>query len=180
MIGRVCAAFLLWAAAAIVLPAQTAPGVLRAPATAIAPALTFTLLHSFDYTDGSTPVAGLVQGTDGRFYGTTSLGGANSCFGDSCGTVFRVTPGGTLTTLHSFDSAGGYEPAAGLVLAIDGNFYGTTEYGGANGCFDGSCGTVFRITPGGTLTTLHSFDETDGSYPYAGLVLVYCPTNKWQ
>ena len=70
------------------------------------------------------PYAGLVQGTDGNFYGTTSEGGANGY-----GTVFKITPSGTLTTLHSFDVTDGAYPYAGLVQATDGNFYGTTSRG---------------------------------------------------
>ena len=108
----------------------------------------------------------LVQGTDGNFYGTTSLGGAYS----GCGTVFKITPTGALTTLHSFTGADGCS-RGGLVQATDGNFYGTTGEGGNFSCFDLSgCGTVFKITPAGTLTTLHSFDGVDGSEPEGGLV----------
>jgi uncharacterized repeat protein (TIGR03803 family) len=126
----------------------------------ITPGGTLTTLHSFDGTDGYGLKAGLIQATDGNFYGTTEGGGANGY-----GTVFKITAGGTLTTLHSFDGTDGTAPFAGLVQATDGNFYGTTEEGGAN-----RYGTVFKITPSGTLTTLHSFDETDGAYPLAGLV----------
>ena len=80
---------------------------------------------------------------------------------DGYGTVFKITPSGTLTTLHSFNGTDGSgNPAAALVQGTDGNFYGTTESGGANGP-----GTVFKITPSGTLTTLHSFDGTDGAEP---------------
>jgi uncharacterized repeat protein (TIGR03803 family) len=137
-------------------------------ATAIAsPAQTLTTLLSFDVTDGDNPLAGLVQATDGNFYGTTFGGGANGY-----GTVFKITPSGTLTTLYSFCPGGGecvdgLWPRAGLVQATDGNFYGTASAGGANGA-----GTVFRITPSGTLTTLHTFGSQtdDGYYPYAGLV----------
>src|SRR5271157_226339 len=118
-------------------------------------------------TDGSSPLS-LVQATDGNLYGTTLYGGAN-CPPKGCGTVFEITPGGRLTTLHSFDYTDGYQPYAMLVQATDGNFYGTTAYGGAN-CAPYGCGTVLKITPGGTLTTLHDFDGTDGYYPYAGLV----------
>jgi len=143
---KACGVFLLWAVAAIVLPGQTAPGVLSAPARTIAPAVMFTLLHSFDITDGQSPYAGLVQGTDGNFYGTTELGGA-----DDKGTVFKITPSGTLTMLHNFDGTNGAVPYAGLVQATDGNFYGTTYTGGAD-----DYGTVFKITPRGKLTTLHS------------------------
>ena len=121
--------------------------------TAIAsPAQTFTALHSFVGTDGSYPYAGLVQATDGNFYGTTSQFGPG---GNGYGTVFEITAGGVLTTLHSFDFTDGAYPWAGLVQATDGNFYGTTDGGGAS-----SYGTVFKITAGGVLTTLHSFVGT--------------------
>src|SRR5580658_325815 len=127
---KACGMFLLWATAAIALPAQT-----------------FTTLNSFDYTDGANPGAGMVQGTNGKFYGTTYVGGATSN-----GSVFSITTGGTLMTLHIFNGTDGANPAAGLILGTDGNFYGTTVNGGANGE-----GTVFSITASGTLTTLHNF-----------------------
>jgi uncharacterized repeat protein (TIGR03803 family) len=133
----------------------------------ITPGGTLTALHSFAGfpTDGSLPYAGLIQATNGNFYGTTIAGGAHNR-----GTVFKITPSGTLTTLHSFDGTDGQGPYyAELVQATDGNFYGTTYEGGSNACSFG-CGTVFKITPSGTLTTLHSFDGTDGQQPYAGLV----------
>jgi len=142
----------------------------------ITPGGTLTTLHSFQATDGLLPVAGLVQATDGNFYGTTQYGGTvTNCseITGTCGTVFKVTPQGALTTLYSFDSSDGAYPQAGLLQASDGNFYGTTREGGASqNCSYQTygCGTVFRITPEGTLTTLHSFTGTDGSYPYAGLV----------
>jgi uncharacterized repeat protein (TIGR03803 family) len=134
-------------------------------ATAIAsPAQTFTTLHSFDGTfpDGGTPLAGLLQGTDGNFYGTTKGG---YCTGVSlCGTVFKITPGGTLTTLHRFGGDGLADPWAGLLQATDGNFYGTTLIGGAYGD-----GAVFKITPGGMLTVLYSFTG-NGEGPYTRVV----------
>jgi uncharacterized repeat protein (TIGR03803 family) len=123
-------------------------------------------------TDGVSPEAGLVQGTDGNFYGTTSGGGANGLWG----TVFSITPSGTLTTLHSFDGRDGAYPDARLFRGTDGNFYGTTADGGAGAACnpDFFCGTVFKITPSGTLTTLYNFCSqincTDGEYPLAGLV----------
>jgi uncharacterized repeat protein (TIGR03803 family) len=138
-------------------------------ATAIASAAqTFTTLHSFDGKHGATPYAGLVEATDGNFYGTTVEGGNNGG-----GTVFKVTPGGKLTTLHSFCSQrncrDGASPYAGLLQATDGNFYGTTYKGGTSGY-----GTVFSISPSGKLTTLHSFCSqrncVDGANPYAKLV----------
>ncbi len=138
---------------------------------------TLTTLHSFDWYDGASPTGALVQGNDGNFYGTTYGGGADPHYG----TVFKITPAGALTTLYSFcaqaNCADGAMPYAGLVRATDGNFYGTTLEGGSNtGCSlgSGSCGTVFKITPGGTLTTLYSFCAqhgcADGGNPYAGLV----------
>jgi uncharacterized repeat protein (TIGR03803 family) len=138
----------------------------------VAPAQTFTTLASFDETNGANPESSVVQGFDGNLYGTTVNGGASGNCTNGCGTVFKITSGGTLTTLHSFDLTDGLAPIGGLVQAADGNFYGTTEGGGAN-CANG-CGTVFKITPEGTLTTLYSFCAqtgcTDGSFPYAGLV----------
>ncbi len=115
----------------------------------------YTLLYSFcsqsSCADGEYPYASLVQGTDGDFYGTTSQGGT---FG--AGTVFKITRLGALKTLHNFGKnsacADGLSPYAGVIQAADGNFYGTTEYGGTAGE-----GTIFRLTPGGKLTTLYSF-----------------------
>jgi uncharacterized repeat protein (TIGR03803 family) len=192
-----------------------------------------TVLYNFcslsNCTDGSTPYSGLTLATDGNFYGTTSAGWTNCVNGVNCGTVFRLTPNGTLKTLYSFcaqtNCTDGASPYAGLIQATDGDFYGTTEAGGANctatggcgtlfkitskgglstlysfcaqsGCTDGNrpkslmqaangdiygstslggsstactdgCGTIFKMTPGGTPTTLHSFDSTDGSNPSA-------------
>ncbi|HXR17713.1 MAG TPA: choice-of-anchor tandem repeat GloVer-containing protein [Terriglobales bacterium] len=95
----------------------------------VTPTGTLTTLYSFcaqtNCTDGEEPLAGLVLATNGTFYGTTSVGGAN---GD--GTVFSITAGGTLTTLHSFDLTDGAYPTAALIQGRDGNFYGTTVEGG--------------------------------------------------
>jgi len=127
---------------------------------------TLTTLHSFSGSpsDGAVPTAGLVQGTDGNFYGTTASGGAHFQ-----GTVFQITPAGTLTVLHSFSGypTEGAVPSAALVRGNDGNFYGTTGSGGAH--FQG---TVFKIDATGNLTTLHSFSgsPSDGTGPVAGLV----------
>lgn len=129
-----------------------------------------TTLHSFNGTDGATPFGGLVQGTDGNFYGTTSNGGDFTDCSDGCGTVFKMTPSGTLTTLHMFNQADGFNPDVALVQASNGNFYGTTFAGGTGtNCFIG-CGTVFEITPSGTLTTLHNFNGTNGGNPDAPLI----------
>ena len=140
----------------------------------VSPAQTFKTLASFDGANGATPYAGLVQATDGNFWGTTYSGGANSTdCASGCGTAFKITPKGKLITVYSFCSqtncTDGSQPYAGLVQATDGNFYGTTQQGGNNAC-SGGCGTVFRVTRGGKLTTLHSFDGTDGYSPNAGLL----------
>jgi uncharacterized repeat protein (TIGR03803 family) len=195
------------------------------------PAQIFATLHSFDYTDGQEPFAALVQATNGDLYGTALVGGANLGYGYGSGTVFKITPSGTLTTLYNFCPQGlpcadgispygrlvqapngdlygttwnasgnifkitpsgtlaplyefcshfvgglctdGENPQAGLVRASDGDFYGTTFYGGVNGVYPGG-GTVFKITPSGTLTTLYSFCSqsgcTDGENPASTLV----------
>jgi uncharacterized repeat protein (TIGR03803 family) len=118
-------------------------------------------LVSFNYTNGSYPVGGIMQSTDGNFYGTTYNGG-----GYGAGTVFRITTDGTLTVLASLGAPGiGGAPYAGLVQGMDGNLYGTTANGGTNGY-----GTVFRITTNGALTSLTSFNYSNGAYPYGGLV----------
>jgi len=134
----------------------------------ITPSGTLTTLYSFTGGDGEFPYAGLVQGSDGNFYGTTVFGGAD-CLDLGCGTVFQITPSGTLTTLYIFAGSDGANPYAGLVQGSDGNFYGTTKLGGLGPC-TGGCGTVFKITPSGTLTTLYGFAGSDGEFPYAGLV----------
>ena len=151
-------------------------------ATAVASfAQTFTSLASFDKTDGEAPwYSSVVQGADGNLYGMTPFGGSSvSSFCSGCGTVYKITPSGELTTIYSFCSQNnctdGWEPFHGLTLGTDGNFYGTTQKGGANCIVSiGGCGTIFKVTPGGSLTTLYNFCEqaqcTDGSTPQAGLV----------
>jgi uncharacterized repeat protein (TIGR03803 family) len=131
------------------------------------PAQSFRTLLNFDGTHGANPYATLVQGPDGNFYGTTEFGGPISA-----GTIFKITPSGTLTTLYTFPNfSDGCNPAAGLVLSSDGNFYGTTSTCGAtsSGCAFG-CGTTFKITPAGALNTLHTFDATDGYQPEAAMI----------
>ncbi len=140
-----------------------------AAAVIASPAQILTTLHSFDRTDGANPFAGLFQASDGNFYGTTYNGGATNE-----GTVFKITPSGTLVWVYSFCSqpncTDGALPVGGLIQYSDGNLYGTAGYGGAN-----NRGTVFKITPSGTLTTLYSFCNlgscADGALPYAGLLL---------
>jgi uncharacterized repeat protein (TIGR03803 family) len=123
--------------------------------------IVFTNLYAFSGDDGSEPYAGLVEGKDGNLYGTTSLGGTNGGYG----TVFRITPNGNLTSLYSFDYTNGAYPDAALILASDGNFYGTTYSGGSN-----DYGTVFKINCRGALTSLHAFSGLDGDSPEAALV----------
>ena len=115
-----------------------------------------TPIASFGYTNGAGPVAGLAQDTDGTFYGTTSYGGTNGV-----GSVFKVTADGVLTCLHSFrGDTDGSNPSGGLLLASDGNLYGTTESGGTYGS-----GTIFRMAPDGPLVTIAHFDDYQGSSP---------------
>ena len=120
-----------------------------------------TALHEFSgETDGADPHAGLIQGRDGKFYGTTTTYGP----GDY-GTVFSLTANGTLTTLAAFNYLNGGDPQAGVIQGTDGRLYGTTFEGGTNGD-----GTVFCVTTNGTLTTLFSFGFTNGANPAAALV----------
>ena len=131
--------------------------------------------------DGLNPSDALILGLGGDYYGTTQEGGAHSnssyCpFG--CGTVFKITPGGSVTTLYNFCAlpgcTDGYLPD-GLVQGADGNFYGSTLDGGLNtpACL-GVCGTIFKLTPQGALTTLYTFCSqkncTDGFGPEPGLI----------
>jgi len=127
----------------------------------------YTFCSQNNCTDGSQPYTGLVQATDGNLYGTTAYGGANCVATGGCGTVFKITPEGTLTTLYSFCSLSnctdGASPEAGVIQAIDGNFYGTTASGGTNCASPNAvCGTIFKIAPSGVLTTLYSFCQQSG------------------
>lgn len=128
----------------------------------IVPEGSLTTLYNFcsqpSCADGFAPAAALIEGSDGNFYGTTSGDAPGSGCSGNCGTVFKITPAGALTTLYTFDGAAGYGPNATLVQGTDGNFYGTTAYGGNQNCGEPlSCGTIFQLTPTGTLTTLYSF-----------------------
>ena len=113
-------------------------------------------------TDALAPISGLVVGSDGNLYGTTREGGsqANAVTGSAGGgTVYTITPSGAESVLYSFpaNATDGWLPYAPLVLASDGNFYGTTYSGGAHGGSNGGYGTIFRITPAGAYTQLYSF-----------------------
>jgi uncharacterized repeat protein (TIGR03803 family) len=144
----------------------------------ITPLGTLTTLYSFcalpneQYcSDGVQPAAGLVLGSDGNFYGTTSGGGQQSV---SAGTVFKISPTGEFTTLYRFCPEefclDGETPEGVLVEGSDGSLYGTTYTGGKS-----DAGTVFRITKGGNHSILHSFCTVarcaDGGEPQAGMTL---------
>jgi uncharacterized repeat protein (TIGR03803 family) len=157
----------------------------------IGPTGKLTTLYSFcslpNCADGELPAGALVQASNGDFYGMTSgieisKITSSTCTAPGagkCGTVFKITPAGVLTTLHSFCSQAncpdGIFPEAGLIQASNGDLYGTTAEGGVNDSGDcvipGGCGTVFKITSGGTLTTLYAFCSQpkcmDGQFPAA-------------
>jgi uncharacterized repeat protein (TIGR03803 family) len=129
------------------------------------PAGVVTVLHSFVGGAGNTgdrPYDGLLQGSDGNFYGTTEYGGTAQL-----GTVFKITPGGDYTVVVNFIGPNGEQPFASLIQATDGNFYGTASLGGTD-----SLGTIFRITPAGVFTTIYNFSNNAelGSFPRAALV----------
>jgi uncharacterized repeat protein (TIGR03803 family) len=125
-------------------------------------ARTITSLASFNGANGQTPAGALIMDTNGNLYGTTKAGGKN---GD--GTVFELVKGSTtITTLLSFNGSNGADPVAGLIMDSSGNFYGTTESGGAYGD-----GTIFKLSSKGALTTLAPFNGSNGYLPVAGLVM---------
>ena len=129
--------------------------------------VTFTPLVAFNGTNGgSGPQAGLLQTTNKIVYGTTYAGGNYNL-----GTVFKLATNGALTILASFDGTNGANPQAGLILGRDGQLYGTTYNGGTNDTDTGGDGTVFKITTNGVLTSLLSFNVTNGASPAAGLAL---------
>jgi uncharacterized repeat protein (TIGR03803 family) len=140
-----------------------------------------TVLHSFSGypTDGETPYAGLVADDQGNLYGTTAFGGAT--LGE--GVVFKLSPSGAFTLLHSFTGGkDGGQPNAGLVVDRSGNLYGTASFGGVSGCggYGLGCGTVFKLTTDGTFTVLHTFTGgSDGAEPVAGLILDHAAGNLY-
>jgi len=143
------------------------------------PAQTLQTLASFDGSNGASPEAALTLGSDGNFYGTTSGGGLTNCFytykvgsqiftnsfvsPGGCGTIFKITANGVLTTLYAFSYIDGASPQAALIEGTDGCLYGTTSVG--NGA-----GTVFKVTTSGHFTTLATFYGTNGNSPQAPLV----------
>jgi uncharacterized repeat protein (TIGR03803 family) len=130
----------------------------------ISPGGALTTLYAFcgQYmcSDGDHSFGGVIQASDGNFYGTTQGGGINNN-----GTVFQLTPEGTFTTLYSFGGQDGSAPTAPLLQATNGDLYGTTAAGGSHGA-----GTIFKMTLAGKLTMLHSFHGADGANPVGMLV----------
>jgi len=125
-----------------------------------------TVLHNFAGSDGSGACWALVQASDGNFYGVANTGGTAGA-----GVVFKVTPGGTYTVIHNLNgTTDGAYPDSSLVQATDGNLYGVTS---SQSAYD--IGTLYRVTTGGTFTTLYSFTSgftfnADGGYPQSALI----------
>lgn len=142
----------------------------------------YSVLHSFgtDPRDGIIPL-NITEASDGNFYGITASGGENYCriipgTASNCGTVFRITPGGDFTTLHSFGSSpgDGALPQGNLTEGSDGNLYGATQLGGQNQCASqpNDCGTLFKISKTGSASIVHSFGSSgdDGIAPSGVIV----------
>ena len=129
----------------------------------ITPSGTFNIVHNFNgHDEGLSPTGGLSLGLDGNFYGTTC-----GC-GFGLGTIFKVTPGGSLSTMYTFaNGLDGSNPLAPPIQGLDGNFYGTASNGNQG---QGFFGSVYKITPSGTFTTLKSLDFTSGAFPQDPLV----------
>ncbi len=135
---------------------------------------TETVLYSFQGgTDGNQPYGGVTFDQAGNIYGTTFLGG-QGCFGDGCGTVYRLTPSGsgwTESVLYAFSGSDGMMPLSGVTVDNTGNLYGTTLQGGAFGD-----GTIYELTysagSGWAESFLQSFNSAFGGLasPYAGLI----------
>lgn len=113
-------------------------------------------LHDCAEATGTTPTGGMVQATDGNFYGTMAERGANGK-----GVIFRLTPDGGYTVIHNFNGLS--RPLGDLIQATDGFLYGTAQTGGSG------IGGVFRVNLSGVLTVLHTFNGNSGSFPVAGL-----------
>jgi uncharacterized repeat protein (TIGR03803 family)/VCBS repeat-containing protein len=131
---------------------------------------TVVVVHAFSGADGGQPEeASLIEAPDGSLYGVTSGGGVTANGAANLGTIFRIASDGTFTSLYAFDGIVGCQPHGALVLASDGNFYGTTA-----GCpgLDGAnqTGTIYRMTPQGSVTLVHTFQGADGARPFGGLV----------
>ena len=122
---------------------------------------TFSAIYQFSQSEASGVIGSLVQDTNGNLWGTAYQGGTANC-----GSIFELSTSGTLLWNYSFPcQTGGANPIAGLTQAADGNFYGTTYYGGTYGF-----GTVFKLS-GGVVSILYNFASgNDGSYPVSGVI----------
>ncbi|WP_374568099.1 choice-of-anchor tandem repeat GloVer-containing protein [Ideonella sp.] len=140
-------------------------------------------VHSFEGPEGAEPTSALVFGGDGKIHGVTGFGGD----ADGGGTGFRMLPNGQLTVLHLFNKKRSARRPWGLIQGADGQYYGAS---GGGGEFHDS-GTVYRMTPQGAVTVLHSFDYSapEGAYPYAPLLqasdgslygTTCCASGKWE
>jgi uncharacterized repeat protein (TIGR03803 family) len=128
---------------------------------------TETVLYNFNGQNGNFSLAPPWQDAEGTLYGNTSYGGSiETVCGGECGLILKLTPSGEETVLHNFVGTDGFRPYSGVIADAEGNFYGTTESGGAAGY-----GTVYKLTAAGKISVLHSFTGgSDGSYSFAGLV----------
>lgn len=117
----------------------------------------FSVLHTFSFSDGAFPAAKLIQDSRGNLYGAT-IGGGTGCSG-GCGVIFKITPTGKFTLLHSFTGGSdGANPNSELFMDAAGNLYGTA--GNSSGT-----GEIFELTTSGKLEVLYSFNGTDGDFP---------------
>jgi len=144
----------------------------------------FKVIHAFNAAvDGGNPILGLIPDAAGNLYGVTSYGGSSApCMGGGCGTVFKLAPDAdgtwTYSVLHVFvDSADGVQSNDPLIFDNAGNLYGTTQYGGSEGCtgpYGTGCGVVFKLAPNNdgtwTYSVIHSFSATDGDEPRGGVI----------
>jgi len=141
----------------------------------LAPDGTETVLYTFHgKPDAARPSGSLMMDGAGNLYGAAAFGG-NSCWFSvlGCGAIFKLEPNGNESVLYTFAAGGdGFVPDAGLVADDRGNLYGTTLYGGNQGCSGDGCGTVFRLAPSGKETVLHAFNGRDGYEPGSNLLFV--------
>jgi uncharacterized repeat protein (TIGR03803 family) len=133
----------------------------------------FQQLGMLSGTNGANPIVALALAADGSLYGAAKYGGPytnTTQGGNGYGTIFRLATNGALSTPVLFNSTNGANPAA-LVPGKDGNFYGTTAWGGSISAFKLGFGTIFRLSPDGTFTNLYIFSGgSDGGFSYANLV----------
>jgi uncharacterized repeat protein (TIGR03803 family) len=143
------------------------------------PGGTETVLHAFQYQifQASLPRGGVVMDSDGNLYGEARNGGQILCpdleaLNPDCGSLYKIAPDGTMTTIHAFDGTDGTLPSGGLTMDSAGNFYGTAVMGGSGDACTGGCGTVFKMTPDGATAALYNFTgRSDGAKPAGGLAI---------